>query len=140
MTKRRYAENTKVPPERSIEELRRLASRYEAEEFTYAMSPRGGSAMFVLGGIPIRYDVPFPTDLDTVTAAEQEYARLWRVVCLRAKGQFEALDAGDSPTRAFLAQLMLEDGSTLGDRAEAGDLLAGGLLAEALPALMAGPA
>lgn len=115
----RYAEGTTVAVEKSVEDLRRLATRYGADEFTYAMSPHGGVVMFKLQGYPLRYDVTFPTDEDTVKRAEAEWRRRWRVVLLRAKGQFEAIEDGDtSVPQAFMAQLMMEDGTTLGTRVD----------------------
>lgn len=134
----RYAEGTTVAVEKSVEDLRRLAERYGAEEFTYAISPRQGAVMFQLDGVPLRYDVAFPTDSSlSVKQAEAEWRRRWRVVLLRAKGQFEAhLDGDESVTRAFLSNVMLPDGSTVGDAVEnyGLDAFDGGFL----PALTAG--
>ena len=117
MASRRYAENTKVEVASSIEDLQRLASRYECEDFTYAVGPKGGSCMFRIQGVPIRYDVSFPIDGDlTINQSEQEWRRRWRVVLLQAKGQFEMIEAGEmTPQRAFLSNLMLDDGRTVGD-------------------------
>jgi hypothetical protein len=136
---KRYAEGTTVGVEKSVEDLRRLSVRYGAEEFTYAISPRQGAVMFRLDGIPLRYDVAFPTGSGmTVKQAEAEWRRRWRVVLLRAKGQFEAhLDGEESVTRAFLSNVLLPDGSTVGDQVDAigiGAFDGGGFL----PALTAG--
>lgn len=138
MSTRRYAEGTDVDVSKSVEDLKRLAERYDASEFTYAIGPRGGSAMFRLEGVPLRYDVQFPTDDDlTVKQAEQEWRRRWRVVLLRAKGQFEAITDGElSVERAFLAEVMLPDGTTVGERIEATGIE--GLEGELLPQLTAG--
>ena len=137
---KRYAEGTTVPVEKSVEDLRRLAERYDAAEFTYAISPRQGAVMFRLDGVPLRYDVSFPTDPSlTVRQAEAEWRRRWRVVLLKAKGQFEAhLDGEESVVRAFLANVMLPDGTTVGDQVEQRGVGAfdGGFL----PALTAGGA
>lgn len=138
---KRYAEGTTVPVEKSVEDLRRLAERYDADEFTYAISPRQGAVMFRLDGVPLRYDVAFPVDTNlSVRQAEAEWRRRWRVVLLKAKGQFEAhLDGEESVTRAFLANVMLPDGSTVGDHVDREGVTAafeGGFL----PALTAGGA
>lgn len=134
----RYAEGTKVAVEKSVEDLKRLAVRYGADEFTYAISPRGGSVMFVLEGIPLRYDIGFPTDPGLTTdQAEAEWRRRWRVVLLRAKAQFETWQAAEeSVTRAFLTNVMLPGGATVGDAVEQGGIEA--FTGDFLPALTAG--
>lgn len=124
--------------DKSVGDLRRLAERYGAEEFTYAMSPRSGAVMFRLDGVPLRYDVHFPTDDDlTVAQAEAEWRRRWRVVLLRAKAQFETWAAAEETvTRAFLTNVMLPDGTTIGDHVEQQGV--GAFDGRFLPALTAG--
>ncbi len=122
---RKYAASTDVVPERSVEEIRKYAQRRGAEEFTFAMGSRGGVVRFFIGGRPVQFVAEFPTDVDGTKfrnkreVAEQEYARRWRVVLLKIKTAFEVWQEGEESTveEAFLAHLMLPDGTTVGQRA-----------------------
>lgn len=113
MSTRRYAEQTKVEPERSIEEIRTYAERRGAEHTTFAMGSHGGMIRFVVHGRWVQFSVLRDEDMDA-----QEYRRKWRVVLLKVKTAFEVLADGEDTTvtEAFMPYLMLPDGSTVGEQ------------------------
>jgi GNAT superfamily N-acetyltransferase len=126
---RRYAENTKVPVERSREELERLLRKAGATGFASTWDPERGHdrLVFRLADRMIRIEVLHPQPNDVARKAhrdrakltmvlEQEYRRRWRAQVLLAKAKLEIIaDGASTVEREFLADMLLPGGETLGE-------------------------
>jgi len=114
-----YAENTKVPVERSKNEIEKTLLRYGADDFMYGSSAtKGGGIMFRYKERLIKIGVPLPdkNDYQYDTQYDREYRRRWRVLLLALKAKLELVDAGlVSFEDEFLAQTCLPDGTTIAD-------------------------
>jgi hypothetical protein len=128
----RYAENTTVPIEKSRDEIERLLRREGASQFVSAWDDDKGihTIMCRLDGRIVRFNLmaPDPSAFgltetgrarkqDVIDkAVEQEERRQWRGLLLIIKAKFEAIEMGLTTfEREFLADLMLPDGSTVGE-------------------------
>lgn len=131
----RYAKGTDVPIERSRNELESTLKRYGADAFGYAWDDAadGGRAVtihFRAKGYYIRFRLSLPTHKEMArtetgkgrsipaihSAVEAEERRRWRALNLVVKAKLEAVDLGiETFEQAFLANLMLPDGRTVGE-------------------------
>lgn len=131
-----YAAGTAVPLDRSKAEIERMLRRYGCNQFGsgWAQGEKGVSyahVTFKHGSTSIMLALPMPnynelakdgrghrrnkTELDNAYA--QEERRRWRALCLIIKAKLEAVSTGISTLeREFFSDLVLPDGSTLGDR------------------------
>jgi hypothetical protein len=132
----RYAEGTDVTAERSRLEIERTLSRYGATSFFYGTETGKAVLGFRAHGRYVRFSVKLPeltdqeiaevrTQVDSYrkrTSAEAEKARekivrqRWRALALGIKAKLELVETGiETFEEAFLAQVMLPDGGTVGD-------------------------
>lgn len=110
---RRYAEDTRVPVERSQQELRKLLTRFEADKIMTYWDDQQTVIVFRARGRMIKMHLP----LDNPTPQEERAA--WRQLLLILKAKITAIDAGITTfEREFLADTMLPDGSTVGQWSE----------------------
>lgn len=136
MTARRYAEGTDVPIERSRVELETLLRNHGAWQITigWDYDAQRGAVVFRLRDRFVRLTVQVPPrtafakdDKGKPRTAEQvtrlvhaEERRKWRAMLLLCKAKLETISGGDSTfEREFLADILLGDGSTVGDIAPA---------------------
>lgn len=136
MKVRRYAEGTKVAVEKSKVEIETLLRKHGASQFVQGWDDTRGSAFlaFSIYGRQLRYPVLRPTADDVgplpknlghhkerreswiENAIEAEWRRRWRSLLLILKAKLELVDGGDSTfDREFLADIVMPDGSTVGD-------------------------
>lgn len=115
-----YAENTRVPVERSRAEIERTLIRYGVEGFFYGRSSKNSGIGFTYKGRMIRLSIPMPQrkDYGSTKAGEEtcnrEHRRLWRVLLLSLKAKLELVDSGlVSFEDEFLAYTCLPDGQTV---------------------------
>jgi len=118
----RYAENTKVPVERSKVEIERTLKRYGIEEFFYGTSPRGEGIGFKYNGRTIRFGIPRPNrkKFRDNQVGEADYKRAirqqWRILLLALKAKLELVDIGLTTFEdEFLAQTCLQGGQTVSE-------------------------
>lgn len=123
----RFAQRTSVPADRSRAEVERVLQRYGARGFGYSWERREGpktelrefsDIVFDFKGRRIRLDVPMPTEREAGTTAKAEAAtrQRWRALLLVLKAKLEAVESGISTLeREFLADILTEDGRTVGD-------------------------
>jgi hypothetical protein len=127
-----YAAGTDVPSDRSRAEIERTLKRFGATAFAYAWEGDQATIAFKMKDRQVRFRLPLP-DPDnrafTVTptgkarsavAAEAAYQQAvrqrWRALALVIKAKLEAVEAGISTVeREFLADVLLPNGSTVGD-------------------------
>jgi hypothetical protein len=131
-----YAKKTKVPVDRSRVEVERVLARYGATGFGYHWERREvaivpaplygpktearefASLVFQVKERRVRLDVPMPTARESGTQAKADAAarQRWRAVLLVIKAKLEAVESGISTLEAeFLANIVTEDGRTIGD-------------------------
>lgn len=129
----RYAAKTRVAPEKSLDEIRRIVGRYGAHEFGTLQRDRERIAevYFAFKNLRIKIGVTLPTrDQSKRTstgrvrsqtsaideAHEQAVRQRWRALCLAIKAKLEAVDCGISTIeQEFMPFVVLHDGTTLGE-------------------------
>jgi hypothetical protein len=130
----RYAENTGVSSENRRAEIERTLKRYGATGFGYAVQGDRAMVEALVDGRRVRFDVTMPDPTDRAfthtptrgqrrskTAAAEAYEQAvrqrWAALHLVIKAKLEAVAAGITSFDAeFLANLVLPDGSTVGER------------------------
>lgn len=134
---RKYAESTHVTSSRSKAEIESVLQRYGATQFLSGWDEAKGMAMIGFtvededekarqvrlrllmpdhAGFSVTETGRDRSDAQASTAWEKECRRLWRSLLLVIKAKLEACDAGiSSIEREFLADIVLPDGSTVGD-------------------------
>lgn len=126
-----YAKDTQVPVRKSIEEIERTVARYGATAFGYAYEGSRAVIQFAIAERRVRFDLTIPPrseftrtptgqmrwNDDTIDKAwEQAQRQRWRALLLFVKATLEAVEAGLlTVEEAFLAHIMLPDGSTTYD-------------------------
>lgn len=128
----RYAENTKVPVDRSRAEIERTLQRYGADAFAYATTADRAMVEFSAHNRRVRFLLPLPqagerrfTHTPTgqqraasVAQSERDKAvrQAWRALALLIKAQMEAVEAGIVTFEvAFLPYTVLPSGRTVAD-------------------------
>lgn len=126
----RYGQDTEVPVDRSIAEIRSTIQRYGATSFMHAEQGDRAAIMFELEGrrirmillLPDRTDPQFrltPTGKtrkpDQVHAEWSKATRqLWRAMALVVKAKLEAVESGITTLEEeFLAHIVLPSGDTV---------------------------
>lgn len=121
-----YAEGTKVPVNRSIDEIRALLLKAGATHYAYGENPEAAFVQFALDGLHYRFEVRRPTGEDanaryyrqgdTAGRIDAEWRRRWRARVLWVKAQIEFAEVEPKAFRqAMLAYLVLPDGRTFGN-------------------------
>lgn len=108
---RRFAEDTKVPVERSRAELEQLILKHGATQITLGADVEQGLAL-----VQFRIADRYVRMRFTVPTKPQEARRKWRQMLLITKAKLELVaDGGSTIEREFLADVMLPDGHTVGE-------------------------
>jgi hypothetical protein len=111
----RYAATTKVPIVQSRNELERTLERYGADQFVYGSDAEGWVVRFRAHERFVQMRIDKPDD-------EREQRQRWRALNLVVKAKLESIESGlETFEQAFLANVVLPDGSTVGEFI-AGDL------------------
>ncbi len=107
----KYARRTKVSALQSRMEIERLLRRYGADSFGFAAQPGRVTIGFRLNARMVRFSLTVPTEEDS-----QEYRQRWRALMLVIKSKLESVECGiEEFDAAFLPQIVLPDGRTLGE-------------------------
>lgn len=117
---RAFAANTKVAPENTVAEIRKLLRAHGAQSFNQGEDERSRKAhlLFVLKDKAIRFTIDLPDPKDrkyqartrelSVKAHEQEVRRRYRLLLLLIKGKLLAIAEGAETIEvAFLAYIVL---------------------------------
>ena len=109
-----YAEQTKVPVERTKAEIEALMRRYGATAFGTAQEADRGLVFFRLKERMIRFELPL------AVKGEQAMRTKWRALLLVIKAKLEAVASGIVTMEdEFLAQTVMSDGETVGKKIQA---------------------
>lgn len=131
-----FAEDTKVPIERSKAEIESMLIRYGADQFVSGWGEAEARIQFRANGRYIRFVLPIPkkdetrftqharyawkrrSDAEAVKAWEQELRRLWRALALVVKAKLEAVQSGIVGFEdEFMAHIVMPDGKTVAEHA-----------------------
>lgn len=128
-----YAENTKVPVEKTKAEIERMVTMAGAASFASFSEPGQARIAFELNGRRILFVLPLPDPQDvtfwrlsrgrrTKTGAfaqwEQACRARWRALLLTIKAKLESAEAGiETFDEAFLAHIMTPDGRRFSEHA-----------------------
>jgi hypothetical protein len=131
-----YAAKTTVTPERSRAELEQILKRYGASAFGYGYEDNRAVVTFRAHARMIRFTITVPplaefryttgsqwesgarsrTPAQQRAAREQSERQRWRALVLVVKAKLEAVESGvTSFEDEFLANVLLPDGTTVGD-------------------------
>ena len=103
-----YADKTRVPVQRSKNELEALLRRRGAQGFAAAWDQTSDRIEFLREGIRIRFVLPRATKRSP-TAQEQHDRQRWRALILVIKAKLEAVDSGIAVfEEEFLANIVDE--------------------------------
>lgn len=128
----RYAEDTDVPAERTLQEIDRLISKYGGRGFGYLRDEDSGEIViaFRTADRNVRFRLPLPplsdyrltptrmarTPSSQRQAWEQAVRARYRALLLVIKGRFEAVATGiETFDTAFMPYLVLPDNTTVGE-------------------------
>jgi hypothetical protein len=110
-----YAARTKVPVDQTRIEIERALKRYGADRFAYMGEPGHAAIMFEAKDRRVRFRLPLPKDV-TPTKTDQLHRQRWRALLLCIMAKLESVQSGiESFEDAFLAHVVLPDGSTVGE-------------------------
>lgn len=126
----KYAENTKVSIEGSKFGIEKTVNKYGATGFMYASQKSQAFVAFDLMGRRIKFAISLPdesdfstsekgrsrTKLQTEKAYGQAVKQKWRALALTIKAKLVSVEENiEVFDDAFMAQIQLPDGSTVGD-------------------------
>jgi len=128
-----YAEGTEVSVERSIQEAQSLLRRHAILDVGVTTTRAGGRIQFRTAERAVQFTVLAPgMDDDAVLfypsgktrppkdrpkRVEQVERERWRALVLTLKAKLESVEAGvETVEQAFLAQILLPDGTTVADQ------------------------
>lgn len=115
--KPKFAVDTKVPVAQTRTEIEQTLQKFGASSFAYAVKPDGATVMFECQERRIRFDLPLPPLNETKHA--KEHRQKWRALFLSIKAKLVSVDTGiETFEEAFLAHVILADGSTVGQMAQ----------------------
>ncbi|WP_370194421.1 MULTISPECIES: hypothetical protein [Aurantimonas] len=127
-----YAEKTSVSIEKSEAEIKALLRRYGADRFMSGEDRAGAVVSFEMQDRRVTFRLPLPDRADrkfqmdgrgarrskekVLSAWDQACRSRWRALLLCIKAKLESVDSGiETFEDAFLAQIVMPDGSTVAD-------------------------
>lgn len=127
--KGKYAVDTRVGSEASLNEIRALVKKYDGGKFGFIEDEQSVGIAFELNGRRVRFMLPLPTRDDAVATVGNQYQRAgqydakrheqlirqrWRGLVIAIKGKLESWALGiETFDAAFMAQLVLPSGQTM---------------------------
>lgn len=128
----RYAANTSVSSDRSIAEIETTLRRYGAQKFMYGRDEAKVLIAFEMHDRRLRFVLPIPTEEEftqtptgrtrrskmiVVGQYEQAVRSRYRALLLSIKAKLESVESQiEEFEDAFMAQIVLPDGTTVGER------------------------
>jgi acyl-CoA reductase-like NAD-dependent aldehyde dehydrogenase len=124
-----YAQDTKVSPEKSRQEIEQIVTRYGASAFAYAHKGSESTVMFEINNRRLKFIVELPANerefaytpggkSRTIDQARNAYEKAkrqkWRALALAIKAKLESVKSGiTSFEEEFLAHIVMPDGRTV---------------------------
>lgn len=117
MKRTKFAVDTKVPVARTRDEIETTLTKFGATSFAFAMQEAKATIVFEFGGRRVRFDIPLARG-GTEAATARLHREKWRALFLSIKAKLVSVDTGiESFEEAFLAHVVLADGSTVAQQA-----------------------
>lgn len=123
-----YAQNTSVPIEKTMGELRRLAAKHKSQTFSLIEHETQAGVMMRIQDRAVRIVVPLPTCADVMKDALGRYLKYskarhdrllrqrWRAILLLLTAKFEMIELGiETFDQAFMPYLVLKSGQTMAE-------------------------
>ncbi|MCA1452182.1 hypothetical protein I6F35_02995 [Bradyrhizobium sp. BRP22] len=135
--RRVYAADTKTPVTQTRAEIEATLAKFGATAFAFASHQKGATVMFECAGRRVRFELPLNGDVSDAKTARHHRER-WRALFLTIKSKLVSIDCQiETFEEAFLAHVVMPDGSTVGDRVrpQIADQYKGGNM----PLMLAGP-
>lgn len=126
----RYAERTKVPVNQTVQDIRKMVTKYEGHSFQFGMDDE----KVIIGFAKDKRHVRFKVSL--VDLNDQEQRSALRSLLLVTKAKLEAVASGISIFEdEFMANIVMPDGSVLGSliRDRIANAYASGIMPNLLP-------
>lgn len=117
-----YAQNTKVPVERTIGEIQKILNKAGASGFMFATMEGSAYIGFTFKDRTVKMKLNLvkmlPTDkLQHIKNKEQVNKAKWRGLLLCIKAKIESVESGiETFEEAFLPHILLGNGMTVGDK------------------------
>lgn len=113
---KRFAEGTAVPVSRTRDEIESTLKRFGADRFAYFSEAGKAVIVFEARDRRLRFSLPLPETLPNKRNVEQAHRERWRALLLAIKAKLSSVETGiESFESAFLANIVLPDGQTVGD-------------------------
>jgi hypothetical protein len=144
----KYAQSTEVTSDKTRGEIERTLTRYGATKFAYGWDAGRAVIQFEARSRRVRFTLPLPaiedfyivrnkhgrlirrrTPAQAKVALDQATRQRWRALLLCIKAKLESVESSiEEFDEAFMAQIVLPNGSTVGDqvKGEIGSAYAGG--------------
>lgn len=128
----KFASETTVSPEKTLTEIRNTLKRYEATGFIIGENEHAVTIAFEMKSRRVKFTLPLPDKKDKVyryarsgktyrigdfnpNTYEQAIRQKWRALHLTIKAKLESVESRiETFEEAFMAQLVLPDGQTVG--------------------------
>lgn len=116
MAKRsKFAVDTKVPVNQTRMEIETTLAKFGASSFAFASQPGKATIMFECMERRVRFELPLPKGHSEANTAKIHREK-WRALFLSIKAKLVSVDTEiESFEEAFLAHVILADGSTVGE-------------------------
>lgn len=113
----KYAVDTKVPVTQTRAEIETTLTRFGATSFAFAINDDRAMILFEFNERRIKFTIPLPR-AHSETATAKLHRERWRALFLSIKAKLVSVDTGiESFEQAFLAHVVLADGSTVSEQA-----------------------
>lgn len=117
-----YAENTKVPIDRSQAEIKKTLTKYGATAFAFAEGQGNAMLMFEMQGRRIMFKLPLPSPPSksangtSIKHYEQICRARWRALVLCIKAKLESIESKITTLEnEFMAQIVMPNGQVFGE-------------------------
>lgn len=114
-----FAIDTKVPVERTQNEIRTLLGKYKADSFAFMEERDRAMIAFQLSGRKIKFTLPLPARVDNAGTTDKNRREKvcrskWRALLLCIKAKLESVEQNiESFEEAFLAHVIMPNGQTV---------------------------
>lgn len=117
-----YAENTKVPIDRSQAEIKKILQKYKATGFAFMENTTMSVVLFEANFKRVKFVLPMPQSPSknatqaSIKTFEQLCRARWRCLVLAIKAKLESVESGITTfEQEFMAHIVLPNGQTVGD-------------------------
>lgn len=112
----KFAVDTKVPVNQTRNDIEDVLKKFGATSFVFASQEKAATVVFECNSRRIRFDLPLPKEVSEAKTARLHREK-WRALFLSIKAKLVSVDSEiETFEEAFLAHVVLADGSTVGQQ------------------------